>query len=538
MAQCRHHPWRRHRCVINTLVLGVACLELAQAELNLPPGSCLNPVNSSGKVACLPVAPAEGASPSAGRRLITQDIRPMTLPPERYEFMVQTEMVNWGGLNDAAGEFHGVLQTNLIWPAGSEQWFTEVHKVFDINNWVGGQIMPHPVLEVHLGNGTTYKHQLVRYLGSFKQSPDGSCYPFDRVTMEFQLAIPAPGSWVFDLVPLCTGAQMTPYNRAGDRLDDGFTGDVWRCVDTSMTGLTAAGFVWDEMVCERVPGGNAAITCTVVGARYYLKTLTAYLLPSVATSVMSFLSFKFSRKLAMPRVATTMIAMLTQINLKIAIYGMQPRTGSMSWLDFQLQVAFMLCLINLIGHVFALHFDSKGSELAAQCVDEFFFELGVCIAATTSLLYLFGQGCTEEINLPLAVVVLIVSSALGIWHLVNDVRKYWTPFLAWFYFVKDEAEDQGITSHLMDKPISVEIVRRSSFHPGSVPLGSEATLRKGLSMETQTGTGTSSMESHALPAAEAAKVAPEAPTPPDSAASPQPPEANTGTQYIEERVVV
>jgi len=64
------------------------------------------------------------------------------------------------------------------------------------------------------------------------------------------------------------------------------------------------------------------------------KLVQLWILPSVAASLMSFLSFRIDVGKAMPRTATTMIAMLTQINLKLAISKTLPTTGSISWMEF------------------------------------------------------------------------------------------------------------------------------------------------------------------------------------------------------------
>merc|ERR1712224_888367 len=146
------------------------------------------------------------------------------------------------------------------------------------------------------------------------------------------------------------------------------------------------------------------------GDRVYTKILTTFLLPCICVSMMSFLSFSMDVKKTMPRIATTMIAMLTQINLRLSIASMLPTTGTLSWLEFTLLSGVFFMMLNLIGHIICFGMDDSGHKKILTVLDKIFFGHTLCIAGIIPIIRIFSEGCHLEDRLS----VPFTASLLGL----------------------------------------------------------------------------------------------------------------------------
>eukprot|EP00929_Paragymnodinium_shiwhaense_P116687 TRINITY_DN864_c0_g1_i1.p1 TRINITY_DN864_c0_g1~~TRINITY_DN864_c0_g1_i1.p1 ORF type:complete len:555 (+),score=108.85 TRINITY_DN864_c0_g1_i1:94-1758(+) len=348
-------------------------------------------------------------------------------PKSRFPMYVGVDWEMFQGVSDAKAIVEGVMHVDFIWPTAAENYTKDAYSVVQVDNFGTGSsgMVAQPVLNTRL-YGIDMKVASVRYIGQFKQSFDSTCYPFDQVEVEIHFAIKPPGSYVFDLFPICGHEGTTAYDKEGAELPPSSPGKLRGrasvCEVHNTDGQIASGFKWTSLRCVKEDKVN--LVCTMTGVRQYWKLLELFIVPSAAVSIMSFLSFKMRVNLFMPRVATTMIAMLTQINLKSNLSQRLPVTGKTSWMEFYFLMAIAFMLTNLVGHVFSFNMFDRNKSTAVAFVDEVFFEIAFCVAIICPLVKILSSGCTQHVNVPVVYCILSIFVVVLVYQMVTDLNKY------------------------------------------------------------------------------------------------------------------
>eukprot|EP00929_Paragymnodinium_shiwhaense_P082755 TRINITY_DN4376_c0_g1_i2.p1 TRINITY_DN4376_c0_g1~~TRINITY_DN4376_c0_g1_i2.p1 ORF type:complete len:505 (-),score=107.14 TRINITY_DN4376_c0_g1_i2:132-1646(-) len=425
----RRQALHRHFLPRPTLCLSL-CVAAVRGTL-FPNGTCV--VGSDGSRLCgsrrdvsgteraLQQQPAPSGSPSSKKE------RPQFGgPTDVFPMFTRIEWLIFSGVSDAKATIEGVVQLESLWPKKADAYLNNAHDVISIDNFASGSsgIITQPKLDVEI-EGASWNEVSQKYVGVFKQSFDPICYPFDSVTTHFDFNIHPPGSFVFEIIPLCFGDGHTAYDADGNVVEvteNNLGEEVVKCVSTKTEGSIANGFLWTAWVCTRQ--GTTGIRCEMSGTREYTKLMETWILPSTCVTLMSFLSFKINVKSAMPRIATTMIAMLTLINLKMSVANRMPVTGNTSWLEFLLGTGTVFMLMNLCGHVIAFWLNEKKQDLAVAIVNDLFFEVTACVAVIIPLARIFSAGCGDHVNIPLIACLLFLAVAMLVYQIVTDFPKW------------------------------------------------------------------------------------------------------------------
>merc|ERR1712224_367882 len=99
--------------------------------------------------------------------------------------------------------------------------------------------------------------------------------------------------------------------------------------------------------------------------------LKVFLLPSLIFILLSFGSFRLGIKMSMPRVATSMIALLNLTSLKNALTAKLPQGGEPAWLDEYMMLGQFFMFFNMLCHMLAFYFDGLGKTGLQKFVDSF-----------------------------------------------------------------------------------------------------------------------------------------------------------------------
>ncbi|CAE7380220.1 unnamed protein product [Symbiodinium natans] len=201
------------------------------------------------------------------------------------------------------------------------------------------------------------------YVGEFSQSLypyDLSCYPFDRKTVHFQIALPGPAQYFFRLSLGCLGENSITRRVDAD-------GEVLECA-WPVNGSFVS-FDWDYFTCTLED--SATIHCQMTGTRHWSALLKTYMWPSIIYGLMGFMAFGMGVRLAMPRVAITMLALLSLTNLRNQVIALLPVSDTTSWMEEYFLIAISFMLVNLLGHAAAFHLDAKGRHHTQKIVNKF-----------------------------------------------------------------------------------------------------------------------------------------------------------------------
>jgi hypothetical protein len=243
----------------------------------------------------------------------------------------------WAGLAFASGFANGIVELEQLWESDVDNYFapTDAASIVRVANYEGGSsgIMPQPIIS--LNSKTSEVRDLKRqFNGKFKQKFDALCYPFDHQEVSFTITIEKPISKYWEVYLLCNEGEEA-LDAAGNEVE------VKPGEETSATTVkvckkeldsSAVGLHWEKMACTKTDA--AEIECTMYGHRLKTRVILNFIMPSLLVSMMSFASFQLPVGMAMPRVATTMIAMLTLINLRNALSKMLPGSGGLSWIEY------------------------------------------------------------------------------------------------------------------------------------------------------------------------------------------------------------
>ncbi|CAE7505088.1 unnamed protein product [Symbiodinium necroappetens] len=244
------------------------------------------------------------------------------------------------------------------------------------------------------------------YVGSFSQQQsnfDHLCYPFDNKTVKFDISIQAPGNYIFDLALLCPEpllAENTSYG--GEEI-------VTKC--TYPAEGMSLGFEWGQFICEAKEAQK--IQCSMTGVREWFSIFKGYFWPSFTFSAMGFISFTLSVKMSMPRVATTMLALISLTNLRNALVELLPASGETSWMEEYFLLAMTFMLLNLCGHAISFYLDALGKTTLQQMANRINLFGMVSIANLVVLARLHERNC-PLVDRTLSTTLVVLSSLIVI----------------------------------------------------------------------------------------------------------------------------
>eukprot|EP00438_Fugacium_kawagutii_P017454 Skav220268 [mRNA] locus=scaffold3532:48504:50438:- [translate_table: standard] len=191
------------------------------------------------------------------------------------------------------------------------------------------------------------------YIGEFAQAASPNfhmkCYPFDSKETIFRITLQKPGDMIFKLALGCVNGV------AGNTTDTNgkvLTTCTWPAMGSYV------GFEWSNFICTQEDDG--LVSCVINGVRQSEAIFNSYMWPSVIFTLMGFLSFTLDVKMAMPRVGTTMLSLVSLTNLRNSVVATLPTSGGMSWMEEYFLVSKTFMFLNLAGHAISFFLDSTG----------------------------------------------------------------------------------------------------------------------------------------------------------------------------------
>lgn len=210
------------------------------------------------------------------------------------------------------------------------------------------------------------------YVGAFKQKLQEICFPFDHVEVAFNVEILRPFSDSVRIGLFCEcdgvcGDECIAYNATGQKIADGQ--EAVKIVRKDTVGLSV-GFDWDVFTCEAQ--GGTKLTCSMTGIRDPELIIMSDLVPGIVMVIVGFSAvwMPSGGPFAMPRIATTMIAMLSFIAKGSAVMSRAPATGGLSWLAHFFVAGVFVMLIVMLGHIQA--FKSGHEHLFLRIFNRYF----------------------------------------------------------------------------------------------------------------------------------------------------------------------
>jgi len=279
------------------------------------------------------------------------------------------------------------------------------------------------------------------YVGHFSQarsSFDHLCYPFDEKTVVFDISIQRPGDFIFSMELFCPEQQNETSTINGKTV-------VTKC--TSPPQGSYVGFDWDGLVCEKMSGQT--VSCSIRGVRQWWTVFMGYMLPSLIYSAMGFVSFALSVKLTMPRIATTMLALISLTNLRNTVMNMLPAAGNTSWLEEYLLISLLFMLLNLVGHAFSFFLDSHGKHSLQMAVNKVNSLGMVCVCFFVTSFRLHTRQC-DRIDRGMSTAIVTLAALMVIACFGMIAYKYRACFAEAKHWVcgthaKEEESDKAVT---------------------------------------------------------------------------------------------
>ncbi|CAE7619592.1 unnamed protein product, partial [Symbiodinium pilosum] len=221
---------------------------------------------------------------------------------------------NWDlflGFEDRSKVIRGKLTLSIFYYPEAKTYVSDPQKIVSVDNFGDGDRILQSTVTL-IEPGTADREAIATsniYVGDFSQSQsmfDHSCYPFDTKKVKFEISIQRPGDYIFTLEMMCPGPKIAEYIK-----DDKNNTRIVKCMSESMGSFV--GFDWGSFTCEYINGQQ--MLCYIDGTRQWLSVFKGHIWPSFTFSAMGFLSFALSVKMAMPRIATTMLALVSLTSL-------------------------------------------------------------------------------------------------------------------------------------------------------------------------------------------------------------------------------
>jgi len=295
---------------------------------------------------------------------LPEGVRLKNAPNKSIELLVLPSWNIFLGFSDRRKVLEGRLTIIAVYENIALDFVENPHQMIDVENFGDGE--KRHMATLSLNNPTTgveSSSTSTVYIGDFAQatSPmfDMKCFPFDRKQTLFRITLQKPGELVFALSLGCVNGVQS--NSTVD-------GKVRTTCTWSEMG-TYVGFEWSNWTCTQMD--NELIICSMDGIREWGAIFNSYMWPSLIFTMMGFLSFTLDVKMSMPRVATTMLALVSLTSLRNSVVATLPASGSISWLEEYFLVSKTFMFLNLAGHAISFYLDATGRKglqrLANKC---------------------------------------------------------------------------------------------------------------------------------------------------------------------------
>eukprot|EP00930_Biecheleria_cincta_P013235 TRINITY_DN11909_c1_g2_i1.p1 TRINITY_DN11909_c1_g2~~TRINITY_DN11909_c1_g2_i1.p1 ORF type:complete len:644 (+),score=60.38 TRINITY_DN11909_c1_g2_i1:60-1991(+) len=276
--------------------------------------------------------------------------------------------------NDGKGSITGTMLANAKYFCGQVICLLEDETVhltdfLNVENFMGGQ--PGRLSAGKMGGPTDSISEGLLIVGEFTQDLDGRCMPFDRQIVTFNLTMHEPFGFFVRLRLCCNRNDCTlydsrdekfrstgppPVHAVGDgRNSTGSYSKITKLVDTRHQGKTAVGFQWSEMTCRLEPAegeGSDKILCKMIGTRDAGRMLLQEIAPGIVMSFVVLSSFCIPVGMSMPRIAITMISLMTFVAKATSALSSLPSTGSSFIAEFY-SIGLLFMFVSLLGHTFS-----------------------------------------------------------------------------------------------------------------------------------------------------------------------------------------
>merc|ERR1712072_969617 len=117
------------------------------------------------------------------------------------------------------------------------------------------------------------------------------------------------------------------------------------------------------------------------GTREWEKPYKMHIAPGIYLVVLGYASFYIPPRMAMPRVATTMIALLSFLNKMTAVLSQLPPTGT-SIVQLFYETGGFCLFLNMLGHILVFRYPNLAPLLSAVMCN---------VAASTLVVYLLAS---------------------------------------------------------------------------------------------------------------------------------------------------
>eukprot|EP00930_Biecheleria_cincta_P013236 TRINITY_DN11909_c1_g2_i2.p1 TRINITY_DN11909_c1_g2~~TRINITY_DN11909_c1_g2_i2.p1 ORF type:complete len:507 (+),score=57.14 TRINITY_DN11909_c1_g2_i2:94-1614(+) len=294
---------------------------------------------------------------------------------DRYPVYLDLSWKIFSSWDDGKGSITGTMLANAKYFCGQficllEDETTHLTDFLDIENFMGGQ--PGRLNAGKMSGPKDAISEGLLIVGEFTQHLDGRCVPFDRQTVTFNLTVHEPFGVFVRLRLWCMRSDCTlydfrgeefswtrgarrPVDEAGDgRSSNGSFSNITKLVDRRHQGKTAVGFQWSEMTCRLEPfeGGSDKIVCEMTGTRNSGQMLLQEVAPGIIMSLVVLSSFCIPVGMPMPRIAITMISLMTFVTKATTALSSLPNTGSSFIAEFYNMGLFFM-FVSLLGHTFS-----------------------------------------------------------------------------------------------------------------------------------------------------------------------------------------
>lgn len=307
------------------------------------------------------LAETDADVPAVGERQLQEDealpsgVRIKNAPNKSIELLVLPSWDIFLGFSDSRKIVEGRLTTIAVYENSAYQFVTEPYALIDVENFGDGTkrhmatiTVDNPMTGIESGSTSTV------YVGEFAQaaSPnfDMKCFPFDRKEVVFRITLQKPGNLIFALSLGCV---------SGVSGNTTVNGKVLSTCTGSAIG-SYVGFEWSSFVCTQMD--DELIACSIDGIREWAAIFNSYMWPSAIFTMMGFLAFTMDIKMSMPRVATTMLALVSLTNLRNSVVATLPTSWNMSWLEEYFLVSKTFMFLNLAGHAISFYLDATGRK--------------------------------------------------------------------------------------------------------------------------------------------------------------------------------
>ncbi|CAJ1354715.1 unnamed protein product [Effrenium voratum] len=267
------------------------------------------------------------------------------------------------GFDDARKVIQGRLTVISMYPSSATRFVNQPRAIIDVENFGQGDKREMGVISVvNPETGDDAESASTVYVGDFSQAANDfemSCYPFDMKRVGLSISIQKPGNLIFSIMLGCPHGDSESQTINGETV-------ITKC--TVPVQASYVGFDWKDFVCERLD--DELIRCTMEGVRQWAPLFNSYMWPSLMFSAMGFMAFTLDVKMSMPRVATTMLALVSVTNLRNRLLNLLPSAGDISWMEEYFLVGMTFMLLNLAGHAVSFYLDSIGQKDLQRLVNK------------------------------------------------------------------------------------------------------------------------------------------------------------------------